>query len=81
MPRGKQRSIEDRLADVDQEISELKERKSKIDEKISELNKQRESILDEQKMQKLGELSDFLSANNLTPEQLMSMVKTNQDSE
>lgn len=76
MSRGVQKTNEERLQILEEEIAELEFRKSKIDEKIKGLNEQKQAILDQQRQKKLEELQSFIVKLGKSPEEILELLKT-----
>lgn len=76
MSRGVQKTNEERLQILEEEIAELEFRKSKIDEKIKSLNEQKQVILDQQRQKKLEELQSFIVKLGKSPEEILELLKT-----
>ncbi|MGX8709701.1 hypothetical protein ACRQU7_13270 [Caproiciproducens sp. R1] len=75
MSRGTQKTDEERLQILDEEIAKLESRKIKMDEKIEGFNKRKEAILNQQKQKKLEELQKFISKSGKSPEEILEMIK------
>ena len=65
MPRKSNKTIEERLAEIDSEIQQIEERKANLDMKIDTLQKKRDSILKEQRQEKLSTISDLLDSKGI----------------
>lgn len=75
MPRGVQKSIDDRLLEIGEQISEMEVRKEKIQEKIKELKQKKETVLSDQRQKRLEELNDALTQSGKTPEEILQILK------
>ena len=75
MSRGIQKTDEEKLQILDEQITELESRKLKIDEKIKSLNEQKQAVLDQQQQKKLEELQKFISRSGKTPEEILEIIK------
>ncbi|HHV32970.1 hypothetical protein [Caproiciproducens sp. LBM24188] len=75
MPRGVQKTDEQKLQILDAQIAELESRKTKIEEKIKALNDQKQVIFDQQQQKKLEELQKFISRLGKTPEEVLEILK------
>lgn len=76
MPRGVQKSIEDRISAIQDEINEMTERRDNIQAKIDELEAKMQSLLDEQEAKKLKEIQKLISQSGKSPEEILDMLKT-----
>ncbi len=76
MPRGTQKTEEQRIQFLEEQITEMESRKAKINEKIKELNEQKQAILDSQQQKKLEEIQKFILKSNKTPDEILEMLKT-----
>ena len=59
MPRGVQKSIEDRIAAIQMEIDEMVVRRNNIQSKIDDLEAKKQALLDEQEADKLKEIQQL----------------------
>jgi len=75
VPRGVQKTDEQKLQILDAQIAELESRKTKIEEKIKALNDQKQVIFDQQQQKKLEELQKFISRLGKTPEEVLEILK------
>jgi anion-transporting ArsA/GET3 family ATPase len=75
MPRGKQKTIEDRISDIDSDIQEVEAKKAKLDEKIKALNGQKQELLDEIQHQKLQELQSIIEESGITVEEAIQRLQ------
>ena len=75
MPRGKQKSDEEKLQLIDDQISVEEAKKSKIDEKIKALNDQKKAIFDEQQQKKVEALQEFIDKSGKSPDEIMTILK------
>ncbi|MCI1964528.1 MAG: hypothetical protein LKJ17_00095 [Oscillospiraceae bacterium] len=75
MPRGKQKSDEEKLQLIDDQISVEETKKSKIDEKIKALNDQKKAIFDEQQHKKIEVLQEFIDKSGKSPDEIMAILK------
>ncbi len=75
MSRGKQKSDEERLQLIDDQIAAEEAKKSKIDEKIKALNDQKKAIFDEQKAKKVEALQEFIDKSGKSPDEIMAILK------
>jgi phage shock protein A len=57
MSRGKQKSDEQKLQELDNQIAEMESRKASIDDKIKDLKAQKKAIIDAQNAKKVGRAS------------------------
>jgi septal ring factor EnvC (AmiA/AmiB activator) len=71
MPRGVQKSIEERIAGINKEIEELSRRQKNIQMKIKDLEAKKQSLLNEKKQSQLAELAGLLEKSNLSPEEVI----------
>ncbi len=76
MPRGTQKTEEQRIQFLEEQIMEMESRKAKINEKIKELNEQKRTILDLQQQKKLEEIQKFIMKSNKTPDEILEILKT-----
>ena len=74
MPRGVQKSVEERIAVIDKEIEEMSERQRNIQMKIKDLEAKKQSLLNEKKQSKLAELADLLEESKLSPEEVIKKL-------
>ena len=65
MPRKSNKTIKERLAEINGEIQQIEERKANLDMKIDTLQKKRDSILKEQRQEKLLTISDLLDSKGI----------------
>ncbi len=75
MPRGVQKSIEDRIAAVQSEIDELTARRNNIQSKIDDLETKKQAIFDEQETIKLKEIQKIIAESGKTPNEVLQMLK------
>ena len=75
MSRGKQKSDEERLQLIDDQIAAEEAKKSKIDEKIKALNDQKKAIFDEQQQKKVEALQEFIDKSGKSPDEIMAILK------
>ena len=75
MARGKQKSDEEKLQLIDDQISVEEAKKSKIDEKIKALNEQKQTIFDAQKQKKVEALQNFIDKSGKTPDEIMAILE------
>lgn len=71
MSRGTQKSDEERLQILDDQVAELESKKNAIDEKIKGLGEQKQVILDQQQQKKLKEIQRFISKSGKTPKKFL----------
>lgn len=76
MSRGVQKTDEERLQLLEQEIAELESRKSRIEEKIKGLNERKQEVLEREHQKKLEELQSFIGSLGKSPEEILSILKT-----
>lgn len=74
MPRGIQKSDEEKLQSIEEQIAEMEERKAKIQSTITKLNNQRKKLLQTIHNKKLVELSKVLDSVGKTPEDIIEML-------
>ncbi|MCY1714361.1 hypothetical protein [Caproiciproducens galactitolivorans] len=74
MPRGVQKSVEERIAVIDQEIGEMNERQKNIETKIKNLEAKKQMLLNEKKQSKLAELASLLEESKLSPEEAIQKL-------
>lgn len=75
MPRGVQKSIEDRIAAVESEIDELVARRTNIQSKIDDLESKKQALLDEQEAEKLKEIQKIIAASGKSTDEILQMLK------
>lgn len=75
MPRGVQKSIEDRIAAVQSEIDEMLVRRNNIQSKIDDLEAKKQSLLDEQENEKLKEIQTIIAASGKSTDEILQMLK------
>lgn len=75
MPRGVQKSIEDRVAAVESEIDELVARRTNIQSKIDDLESKKQALLDEQEAEKLKEIQKIIAASGKSTDEILQMLK------
>lgn len=75
MARGVQRSPEERIQSLYNQIADLETKKSTIQSKISDTKNQILEIEREIKAKQLSELQNVLDSTGLTPEQLIALAK------
>lgn len=75
MPRGKQKSDEEKLQLIDDQISVEEAKKSKIDEKIKALNDQKKAIFEEQQHKKVEAIQEFIDKSGKSPDEIMAILK------
>lgn len=78
MTRGVQKTDEEKLQALDDQIAELADRKDKIQFKIDDLNQQKQSILDEQNHKKLEEIQKLITESGRTPDEILAILKGEQ---
>lgn len=75
MPRGKQKSDEQKLQELDNQIAKMESRKASIDNKIKDLKAQKKAIIDAQNAKKLEELQSFIESTGKSPDEIMVILK------
>ena len=75
MPRGKAKSDEEKLQDLDRVIAETEAKKASLDTKIKNLKAQKQAISNAQKQKKLEELQEIICKTGTTPDELLSLLK------
>ena len=75
MPRGKAKSDEEKLQELDRQIAEIESRKVALDDKIKDLKNQKKAICDSKNAKKLEELQQFISQTGRTPDEIMAILK------
>ncbi len=77
MPRGVrvQRTDDERLQIINQDIAEMTNRRNTIQAKIDKLNAQKKEILVSIEQKKLAELADVLAKTGKTPDDILNMLK------
>lgn len=74
MSRGVQKTDEERLQILNEQIAELESRKGAIDEKIKKINEQKQAVLDQQQQKKLEDIQKFISKSGKTPEEILEIL-------
>lgn len=75
MARGKQKSLDERIAIFDSEIAEMTDRKTRIETKISELNAAKQELVEKQKLEQASNLLEIIKASGKTPEDIAKMLQ------
>lgn len=75
MPRGVQKSIEDRISAVQSEIDELVTRRNNVQAKIDDLETKKQDLLDEVEQEKLKEIQKLISQSGKSSEEILQMLK------
>lgn len=75
MPRGVQKSIEDRIAAVQSEIDEMIVRRNNIQSKIDDLEVNKQSLLNEQETEKLKEIQKIIASSGKSTDEILQMLK------
>jgi predicted nuclease with TOPRIM domain len=75
MPRGVQKTDEERLEIVEREIATMEERKAKIQNAISDLNSQKKEILKDIRLKKLEQISQVLDETGKSPDDVLELLK------
>jgi prefoldin subunit 5 len=75
MPRGVQKSIEDRIAAVQSEIDELTARRNNVQKKIDDLEVKKQSLLDEHEQEKIKEIQKIIATSGKTPDEVLKMLQ------
>ena len=81
MPRGKQKSISERLEILGSEIQEMEDRKSKIDNRLKNLNNQKQELQNQQKLEQANKLLDVMESNGISPEEALAKLTGKSNSE
>lgn len=74
MPRGVQRSLEDRLVELESQKSELSSKIESWKEKISEIDTQIQDLKDEQERKEVSKLLEAIKASGKTPEEILASM-------
>lgn len=74
MPRGVQKSVEERIQLLQDAIQEQEDRKSKVDTKIAELKQQLEPLLNEQELNKLKDVKAVIDSTGLSPDEVIKKL-------
>lgn len=75
MPRGVQKTVEEKLQIIDRQIAETEAKKSKIQNTLNELNNRRKEVMQTIQNKKLQELSKMLDSVGKSPEDIITMLK------
>ena len=75
MPRGRQKTDEQKLQELDDQIVAEEAKKVKIDTKIKDLKTQKQAILDAQKAKELEKLQELISKTGKSPKEIMALLK------
>ena len=75
MPRGVQKTDEEKLQAIDNQITEMEDRKAKIQNTINRLNAKRKEVLQNVHNKKLEELAKVLESSGKTPDDILEMLK------
>ena len=81
MPRGKAKSVSERLEILDSEIQEMEDRKYKLDDKIKTLNNQKQELLKELKFKQASKLLEAMEANGISPEEALAKLTDKSNSQ
>lgn len=73
--RGQRKSVEERLAIINNEKTQLKAKMAKLQSKIVSLEDQEKEINSKQKEQKLSDLLDIIEASGKTPEEVIQELE------
>jgi len=74
MPRGKQKTVSEKLEILDSEIQEMEDRKSKVEIKLKDLNNQKQELLNDLKLEQAGKLLEAMEANGISPEEALAKL-------
>lgn len=77
MPRGKQKSTEEKLTVVCSEITEMEDRKSKIEVTLKKLYDEKDELQNKIKLEQASNLLDIIKASGKTPEDIAAMLQNN----
>lgn len=75
MPRGVQKSIEDRIAAIQMEIDEMVVRRNNIQSKIDDLEAKKQALFDLQQAEKLKEIQKIIAASGKSTDEILQMLK------
>ncbi|HBT63983.1 MAG TPA: hypothetical protein DEB10_04910 [Ruminococcaceae bacterium] len=75
MPRGVQKTVEEKLQIIDRQIAETEAKKTKIQNTLNELNNRRKEVMQTIQNKKLQELSKMLDSVGKSPEDIITMLK------
>ena len=75
MPRGVQKTVEEKLQIIDRQIAETEAKKTKIQNTLNELNNRRKEVMQTIQNKKLQELSKMLDSVGKSPEDIIAMLK------
>lgn len=75
MARGKQKTLEQKIAEIDSSIQELETKKEKLDGKIQILNQQKQDLLDAANQEKLQQLQEAISESGLSVDEALNKLK------
>lgn len=76
MARGKQKTLEQKIAEIDSSIQELETRKEKLDGKIEMLNQQKQDLLNAANQEKLQQLQEAIAESGLSIDEALSKFKS-----
>ncbi|HCW80132.1 MAG TPA: hypothetical protein DG942_03375 [Ruminococcaceae bacterium] len=75
MPRGKTKTDQERLSEIDGLIKSLEGKKAKLDEKIKGLKNQKQDILTKEKQMQMEKIQDLIYKSGFTPEEVLEKLK------
>ena len=75
LARGKQKTLEQKIAEIDSSIQELETRKEKLDEKIEMFNQQKQDLLNTANQEKLQQLQEAIAESGLSVDEVLSKLK------
>ena len=75
MARGKQKTLEQKIAEIDSSIQELETRKEKLDGKIEMLNQQKQDLLNAANQEKLQQLQEAIAESGLSVDEALNKLK------
>ncbi|MDD3123854.1 MAG: hypothetical protein PHC62_10170 [Candidatus Izemoplasmatales bacterium] len=75
MPRGKSKTLDEKISELNSSIQDLETKKQKLDDKIKALNKQKQSLLDAANQEKLQQLQMALAETGLSIDEALDKIK------
>jgi|GEM_PF-6197331 predicted nuclease with TOPRIM domain len=75
MPRGKTKTSQERLSEIDGYIKTLEERKAKLDERIKDLKNQKQDIFTKEKQKQMEKIQDLIYKSGFTAEEVLEKLK------
>lgn len=75
MPRGKSKTLDEKISELNSSIQDLETKKQKLDDKIQTLNEEKQSLIDAANQEKLQELQKLIAESGLTVDEAIQKLK------